>query len=151
LLHNVRGTFTDVSERAGTAFHAKLAARGAAFGDLDNDGWIDAVINCDNGSPVLLRNLRAGGNHWLIVNTIGTASNRDGIGATLVLTGASGLKQYAMVTTGGSYLSASDKRVHFGLGREKNVKSLQVQWPSGKAQRLENVPADEIVTVTEPK
>jgi hypothetical protein len=151
LLHNVRGKFMDASERAGMAFRTKLAARGAAFGDLDNDGWIDAVINCDNGSPVLLKNLRAGGNHWLIVNTIGTASNRDGIGANLTLTTASGLKQYAIVTTGGSYLSASDKRVHFGLGQDKSVKLLQVQWPSGKAQRLENVPADQIVTVTEPK
>jgi len=151
LLHNVRGRFTDASERAGAAFRTKRAARGVAFGDLDNDGWIDVVMNCNNGSPVILKNLGAGGNHWLIVNTVGTTSNRDGIGANLTLTTASGLKQYAMVTTGGSYLSASDKRVHFGLGRDKNVKLLQVQWPSGKRQNLENVSADQSLTVTEPK
>jgi enediyne biosynthesis protein E4 len=151
LLHNARGRFTDVSQIAGAAFHTRRAARGVAFGDLDNDGWIDAVINCDNGAPVVLKNLRAGGNHWLMVNTIGTASNRDGIGANLTLTAVSGLKQYAMVTTGGSYLSASDKKVHFGLGRDKTVKSLRVQWPSGKVQTLENIPADQILTVTEPK
>ena len=151
LLHNLRGKFTDVSAMAGEAFLRRRAARGVAFGDLDNDGWIDVVMNCNNDSPVILKNLRVGGDHWLVVNTVGSTSNRDGIGATLALTAGSGPKQYAVVTTGGSYLSASDKRVHFGLSHDRTVKLLEVQWPSGKVQRLENIPADQILTVTEPK
>ncbi len=151
LLRNVRGKFTDVSAQAGPAFRTPRAARGVAFGDLNNDGWIDAVMNCDNEPPVILENQRVGGNHWLLVNTIGSSSNRDGIGASLCLVSASGLKQYAMVTTAGSYLSASDKRVHFGLGRDQSAKSLEIKWPSGKTQHFENVRADQVLTVTEPK
>lgn len=150
LLRNMAGKFEDVSAKAGPAFRTPQAARGVAFGDLNNDGWIDAVMNCNNGPPVILENQRVGGNHWLMVNTIGSSSNRDGIGASISLVSASGSQQYAMVTTGGSYLSASDKRVHFGLGRDQSVKLLEISWPSGHRQRLENVRADQILNVTEP-
>ena len=150
LLHNRKGKFEDSSTQAGAAFHQPRAARGVAFGDLNNDGWIDVVMNCNNGRPVILENQRVGGGHWLMVNTTGHASNRDGIGASLTLATASGLRQCAMVTTASSYLSASDKRVHFGLGREQRIKSLTIDWPSGKHQVLENVAADQILAVREP-
>jgi hypothetical protein len=103
-----------------------------------------------NGPAIILRN---GGNqnHWLLVNTVGTVSNRDGIGAQLRLVSESGLEQYAMVTTAGSYQSSSDKRVHFGLGRETRIRLLEVTWPSGIVQKLENLTADQILNVTEPR
>jgi enediyne biosynthesis protein E4 len=151
LLHNVHGKFIGTGADAGPAFQVPRAARGVAFGDLNNDGAIDVVMNCNNSAPVVLENQHVSNNHWLIVNTIGTSSNRDGIGTKLHLVTASGLEQYAMVTTGGSYLSASDKRAHFGLGAEKTVGLLELTWPSGKIQRLKNVAADKILTVREPQ
>ena len=149
LLHNVRGRFEDVSARSGEPFQSVQAARGAAFGDLDNDGQIDIVVSCLDGGPMILRNL-GNGNHWLTVNTIGTLSNRDGIGARIHLTGGSGADQFATVTTGGSYFSASDKRVHFGMGSETSVRSLEIEWPSGTLQRIDNPGVDRILTVKEP-
>ena len=149
LLHNNRGKFEDVSARSGAPFRARIAARGAAFGDLDNDGFVDAVVSVNDGSPVILRNL-GNQNHWLLVNTEGVASNRDGIGAQLHAVSESGVEQYAVVTTGGSYLSACDKRVHFGLGADKRLKLLEIKWPSGAVQKLTNVPADQILAVREP-
>jgi hypothetical protein len=151
LLHNIGGKFTDVSSHAGPAFQTARAARGVAFGDLNNDGWVDAVMNCNNEPPVLLQNQHVGNNNWLTINTVGTTSNRDGIGADVSLVSASGLKQYAMVSTAGSYLSASDKRIHFGLGHEKAARLLEIKWPSGKTQRFENVPANQLLKATEPK
>ncbi|HYM11042.1 MAG TPA: ASPIC/UnbV domain-containing protein, partial [Bryobacterales bacterium] len=121
-----------------------------AFGDLHNDGRVDIVINCNNGPAVVLENQQPNGNHWLTVDTYGTSSNRDGIGARLRLVTESGPEQYAMVTTGGSYLSSNDKRVHFGLGSARRVKLLELTWPSGKVQRLENVEGDRILSVREP-
>jgi hypothetical protein len=128
-----------------------MAVRGAAFGDLNNDGRIDIVMNCNNRAPMILENQNVNQNHWLTVNTVGTISNRDGVGATLHLTAQSGAEQYAIVSTGGSYLSTSDKRVHFGLGENKLVASLDIDWPSGKKQHLTNIPVNRIMTVTEPK
>jgi hypothetical protein len=151
LMRNVsRGKFVDVSTSAGPGFQKVLATRGVAFGDLNNDGWVDVVMNCNNQPAVLLENRPIAGNHWLTVNTQGTTSNRDGIGARIRLVPESGSPQYAMVSTGGSYLSSSDKRVHFGLGASRRVKSLEVSWPSGKVQRLENLMADRFITVREP-
>src|SRR5258708_7275749 len=151
LLRNGKGRFTDVSASAGPLFRKPLAARGGAFGDLNNDGWLDIVINCNNGPPVLLENQRVGGNHWILIDTIGTLSNRDGIGAHLRLVEESGAQQYAMVTTGSSYLSSNDKRVHFGLGNSSRIKLLEITWPSGKIQKLENLSADRILKVEEPR
>jgi hypothetical protein len=151
LMRNVKGRFVDVSATAGPVFRKPLAARGVAFGDLNNDGWVDIVINCNNGPAVILENQRVGGNHWLLIDTIGTHSNRDGIGAQLRLVEESGAEQYAVVTTGSSYLSSNDKRVSFGLGRGKQAKLLEITWPSGKTQKLENVAADQILKVREPQ
>ncbi len=150
LLRNVKGHFEDISADSGAIFKRPIAARGVAFGDLNNDGNIDVAINCLDGPAVIARN-RGSANHWLTVDTEGTRSNRDGIGAVLRLVSDTGQEQYAMVSTAGSYLSASDKRVHFGLGAAKVVRRLEIHWPSGRVQTLENIPADQILHVREPQ
>lgn len=151
LMRNRDGKFEDVSKRSGAPFQVPSAARGIAVGDLDNDGFPDIAINCNNQNAILLRNMGGNGNHWLLVNTIGTVSNRDGIGAQLRLVSESGLEQYSVVSTAGSYMSSSDKRVHFGLGSDKIVRLLEIRWPSGIVQRLEKIGADQILTVREEK
>jgi enediyne biosynthesis protein E4 len=150
LLRNSGSRFRNVSSQSGPAFQIAIAARGAAFGDLDNDGFIDVGINCNDGPAIILRNHGGNGNHWLLVNLIGSASNRDGIGAKLRLVAENGSERFAFVSTAGSYLSASDKRAHFGLGSSKKIKLLEITWPSGKVQRLESIAADQILTVREP-
>ena len=149
LMRNAGGRFIDVSSQAGEPFRMPLAARGMAFGDLDNDGFIDAAINCNDRPAVILRNEGRNGNHWLLVNTVGTKSNRDGIGARMKMLPEGGPAQYGIVTTTGSYLSAGDKRVHFGLGSSRKVKLLEITWPSGIVQREENLDADQVLTITE--
>ena len=150
LMHNTGGRFVDVSRSSGEPFRAPLVARGAAFGDLNNDGFLDLAVNCNDAPPLVLMNQGGNGNHWLIVNTTGTKSNRDGIGARLKLTGESGKAQYGFVSAAGSYLSASDKRVHFGLGTDRSARLLEITWPSGTVQRIENVKADQVLAVREP-
>jgi hypothetical protein len=135
--------------RSGSIFQVPLAARGAAFGDLNNDGSVDVAINCNDGPALVLMNQGGTGNHWLLVNTIGTRSNRDGIGAAVRLVSESGAEQHAFVSTSGSYASSSDKRVHFGLGQDSKVRLLEISWPSGAIQRLENIRADQVLTVRE--
>ncbi|MBV8551653.1 MAG: CRTAC1 family protein [Acidobacteriaceae bacterium] len=150
LLRNVAGKFIDVSAQSGPIFHEPKAARGVAFGDVNNDGFVDIVMNCNGGSAVLLKN-RRNTNHWLIVDTVGTKSNRDGIGAQLHLVSEDGSEQYAIVTTASSYLSASDKRVYFGLGHNAAVKRLDITWPSGVVQHFSEIKADQILLAREPK
>jgi hypothetical protein len=150
MLRNVKGKFEDVSRFSGPAFQKPLAARGAAFGDLDNDGFVDVAVNVLDGDAIVLRN-QGNGNHWLLINTVGTASNRDGIGARVHCVSESGFEQWATVSTAGSYQSSRDKRVHFGLGAERLVKLLEIAWPSGTLQKLEKIPADQVVTVKEAK
>ena len=150
LLKNNKGVFDDVSARSGDALSVPRASRGVAFGDLDNDGFPDVAVSCLNGPAVILRNSGGNGNHWLLVNTVGTTSNRDGIGARIRVVGESGFEQYGIVTTAGSYQSANDKRVHFGLGQDKKAKLVEVLWPSGIEQKIEDVAADQILTVKEP-
>ena len=150
LMQNRRGKFRDVSSQSGAVFLTPFAARGAAFGDLNNDGWLDAAINCNDGPPVILMNEGGNGNQWLIVNTVGQRSNRDGIGARIRIVTESGREQRGFVSTAGSYASANDKRVHFGLGTDKVVKTVEVKWPSGAVQTLRDVQAGRILTVKEP-
>jgi enediyne biosynthesis protein E4 len=150
LMRNRKGRFEDVSRQNGQVFQVSLAARGAAFGDLNNDGLVDVAINCNDGPALVLMNRGGNGNHWLLVNTIGSRSNRDGIGAQIRLVSRSVGEQFGFVSTGGSYVSASDKRVHFGLGQDSIVRLVEIKWPSGVVQRLENVRADQILTVKEP-
>lgn len=148
LLRNTAGKFVDVSAQSGAPFTHAMPARGVAFGDINNDGFIDIAINNNDGPAVILKNT-TNGNHWLMVNTVGSASNRDGIGAEIKLVGEDSKTQYGMVSTGSSYLSASDKRVYFGLGSSAAVKLLEIRWPSGKVQRLTDIKADRILVVRE--
>jgi len=127
-----------------------MAARGAAFGDLDNDGLVDIAINCNDGPAIILHNRGGNENHWLVVNLTGTSSNRDAIGSKIRLLTDSGQQQTRFVSTAGSYISASDKRAHFGLGSSKKIRLIEITWPSGIVQRLESVSADQILQVKEP-
>jgi hypothetical protein len=125
-----------------------MAGRGAAFGDLNNDGAVDIVVSDVGGAPRVFRN-GAGANGWLLIETIGVKSNRDGIGASIRIVMASGSEQFGFVSTSGSYLSAHDKRVHFGMGRERQVKLLEIRWPSGVVQSWKNVAANQIFVAKE--
>jgi hypothetical protein len=139
-----------VSSTAGQTFQIPAAHRGTAFGDLDNDGRIDVVVTVLNGAAQVFHNISANHNHWLLLNLIGTKSNRMGIGAKIRLTTADGLVQYNHVTTSSGYASSSDSRVHFGLGASASAKEIQIAWPSGIRQTLHDVTADRIVAITEP-
>lgn len=150
LMRNVQGKFQDVSAQSGEPFLPPRAARGAAIGDLNNDGTPDIVVQCNDAPALVLRNDIAKSQSWLMVNTVGTTSNRDGIGAAIRIVAGSGREQHGFVSTSGSYLSASDKRVHFGLGSENSIKLLEVRWPSGAVQKMENVKPNQIVVVREP-
>lgn len=151
LFHN-RGnlTFEDWSARVGPDFARPAAHRGAAFGDLNNDGKLDIVVSVINGPPQLLMNRSTAPNHWIILKLVGTKSNRDGLGTKVKITTAHG-SQFNLATTAVGYNSSSDKRVHFGLGNITVIDKIELAWPSGIKQVLTNVKADQIVTVTEPK
>jgi enediyne biosynthesis protein E4 len=150
LLRNAAGRFEDVSAVSGDPFGSAAAGRGAAFGALDNDGFVDVVLTVLDGEPRILHN---GGNrnNWILINTVGTRCNRDGIGTQIHIVSESGAQQWRLVTTAGSYQSASDKRVHFGLGPDRVVRTIELTWPDGRRQRLSNVPANQILTVREPE
>jgi hypothetical protein len=143
------GTFQDVSREAGSALQIRAAHRGSAFGDLNNDGKIDVVISAIGSPAELLYNTSTGANHWILIRTVGTKSNRDGIGTRIKISGTSGLVQYNHVTTAGSYASSNDPRVHFGLGTDKIIEEIELRWPSGKVQSLRKVKADQVLTVIE--
>jgi hypothetical protein len=131
-------------EKADPGVSSPLVGRGAAFGDLNNDGWQDLVMTVLGGRPQVFLN-RGGKQHWLVVNLRGTRSNRDGLGARIRVNG-----QTRIATTAGSYLSASAKRLHFGLGTAETAK-VEILWPSGTRQTLRDVHADQILEVREPE
>jgi len=127
----------------------RIGGRGGAFCDYDNDGGIDVAITTIDGRPLLLRNEGANtGGHWLQVKTVGTKSNRDGIGA-LVKVAAGTLTQWDRVRTGGSWLSGNDTRLHFGLGERQEADWVEIRWPSGKVDRLKHVSANQVLVVLE--
>jgi len=148
LLGNVFGRFLNVSKVAGPAFESPYAARGAAFGDLDLDGRVDMVVNVNDAAAVVLRN-RSDGGESLTLDLVGAASNRDAVGARVMVKTASGKTQTAMVSRAGSYLSSSSKLLHFGLAREA-VDKIEIVWPNG---RIQNVPAgpDRRLRIEEPQ
>jgi hypothetical protein len=151
LARNEDGRFRDVSDEAGEPFRANWVTRGVAVGDLDDDGDLDLVLNLLDERARVLRNEGGHRGHWLQLRLEGRRSNRDGLGAEVVLTTDSGARRHATARTAGSYLSACDRRVHFGLGAERQVRSVEIRWPSGVVQRLVDVKADQILTVTEPE
>jgi enediyne biosynthesis protein E4 len=141
-------SFEDVSSKAGSSFSAPAPHRGAAFGDLNNDGKIDVVVTVLNGPPEIWMNRSSSKNHWIILKLVGTKSNRDGLGAKVKITTSLGL-QYNHATSAVSYNSSSDKRVHFGLGSAGVVDTIELTWPSSIKQVLKDVKADQILMVTE--
>ena len=149
LARNTGSGFVDVSAASGEVFAQAWAARGMAIGDIDNDGRVDAVVTTNDGPAFILHNEGTSANHWLSLLLIGHKSNRDAIGAEVKLVTAK-QSQYAIVTTASSYLSSSDKRVHFGLGSEVTAKEIEIRWPSGIVQTLRNVAADQLLKVEEP-
>ncbi|MGH9702176.1 MAG: CRTAC1 family protein, partial [Candidatus Acidiferrales bacterium] len=155
LYRNLRdGRFEDVSERAGSGISIPSASRGCAFGDFDNDGDVDVVVNTVNGYPQLLRCESNSKNNWIKIRTLGTKSNRSGIGARLkcVTLDASTGKPHSQieeVRSGGSYFSQSDLRVHFGLGKSEKVDLLEIRWPSGAVDLLKNLRPNRLIFVRE--
>ncbi|MGB7464128.1 MAG: CRTAC1 family protein [Candidatus Acidiferrum sp.] len=149
LAHNSGKLFVDVSRESGDVFQQFWVARGLAIGDLDNDGRVDAVVTTNDGPAFLLHNETPSQNHWLLLNLVGHKSNRDAIGTAVTLT-TNATTQYATVSTAGSYQSSSDKRVHFGLGKETVVSRIGIRWPSGIIQVLKDVKADQLLRIDEP-
>ncbi len=139
--NNGNGTFTDISAHTGPGITAVSSARGLAVGDLWNDGRMSAVISNMNTPPMLLVNDVHNGNHWIALHTIGSKSNRDGIGAKITV--KAGTRTFVdEVRSGSSYISNNDMRVHFGLGATTKIDWVQVRWPSGLVERFENLPVD---------
>ena len=148
LARNTGKGFVDVSKESGEVFQQAWVARGLAIGDLDNGGREDAVVTTNNGPAYILHNETPTHNHWITFKLVGHRSNRDAIGAEVKITTRAGI-QFETVSTAGSYLSSSDKRVHFGLGPETSVQSVEIRWPSGIVQTLKDIPADQILQVDE--
>jgi hypothetical protein len=149
MFHNLgNGHFEKVSDQLGPDFIQPVAGRGLATADFMNDGRIGIAVVCRGDYPELLRNDGENSNHWLEVLLIGTKSNRDGIGARLMLT-SEGFVRVEQAKGGTSYMSASDPRIHFGLGNRAKVQSLVITWPSGHVDTLTNVPIDRIIAVKE--
>lgn len=142
------GVFRDVSAQAGESFTVPAAHRGAAFGDLNNDGKIDIVVTVLNGAPQLLMNRSPNHNHWIILKLVGVADNRDGLGTRVKITTANGV-QYNEASTAVGYNSSSDKRVCFGLGTATVVDRIELAWPTGVKQVLTNVMADQVLTIVQ--
>jgi enediyne biosynthesis protein E4 len=149
LYHNLgKGAFADISAGAGPGISARASSRGLAIGDLWNDGRVSAVITNLNAVPSLLVNQVRSANHWIGIRTVGTKSNRDGIGARISVT-AGTRTLVDEVRSGSSYNSSSDMRVHFGLGSATTMNSVQIRWPSGLQEHFDNLPADSIHTLKE--
>lgn len=151
LHHNNRdGTFAEVAAQLGSSLMEDRVGRGAAFGDIDNDGDVDVVVNDLDGSPQLLRNDGGNVNNSLLVQLVGIKSNRDGIGARVKVVSGD-LTQVDEVRSGGSYLSHNDLRLHFGLEKRTRIELVEVRWPSGLIDKVPAVSANKILTIKEGK
>ncbi len=154
LFHNKgNGKFEDVASRLGPALRRPVVGRGAAYADFDNDGDLDLLLTSNNGPARLLRNDNGNKNDMLKIKTVGTRSNRDGIGAKVTLTTNKNVRQFAMVKSGSSYLSQSELPLTFGLGKpeEGKIVSLEIVWPSGRKERLTAIKPNQFITLQEGK
>lgn len=151
LFHNQRnGTFKELAAEVGNALMVPRVSRGAAFGDIDNDGDIDIIVENLDGKPTILRNDGGNRNNWITVKTVGNGPNRDAIGARVKV--ASGdLVQWDEVRTGGSYISSSDPRLHFGLEQRKKIDLIEVHWPDGQVEAVRDAPINNFLTVQQGK
>ena len=147
-MRNTGKGFVNVSASAGPSFTAPVVGRGSAFGDLNNDGQIDAVVSTLDGPPVVLRN-DGSRNHWIGITLVGSKSNRQGIGARVTVIDNKDRKQIFDVSTAGSYLSSNDPRVIAGLGEAGQVKTIEVRWPSGAIQTISNPDVNRYLTISE--
>jgi len=151
MFRNIDGkSFVDVSDQMGPAFALLGYQRGSAFGDLNNDGFMDIVVTSLGEKPRILINNALNENHWLLFDLRGHRSNRDGIGARIKVVTGAGRTLYSHATTSVGFMSSSDRRVHFGLGKETSINSVEIRWPSGIVQNLGPIPVDQIVKVEEP-
>jgi enediyne biosynthesis protein E4 len=152
LFHNDKnGTFSEVAANSGNALMTRRASRGAAFGDIDNDGDIDVVINNLDGAAVVLRNDGGNKNNWISIKAIGSKKNRDALGAQIKVT-ADDLVQVKEIYSGGSYISQNDTRLHFGLGKKTKVDSIEIRWPGGgKVETVRDVPVNQFLVIEEGK
>jgi hypothetical protein len=149
LFRNINGKqFRDVSAQTGKDFQAKFVGRGSAVGDFDNDGDLDILVLSLNDRPRLMRNDGGNRNRWLMVRLIGKQSNRDAIGSRVRLT-MGGTTQTRNVISSSGYLSQSDNRLHFGLGKSKKAEKIEIRWPDGKIQVLKNIDANQLLTITQ--
>jgi hypothetical protein len=152
MFRNLEGKrFADVSSGMGAAFLHTGYQRGAAFGDLNNDGFQDIVVTSLNEHPRILINSADNHNHWIVLELTGHQSNRDAIGAKVKLTTGSGRVLYNHVSTSVGMMSSSDKRVHFGLGGESRVETIEIRWPNGATQKIERPKADQFLRIDEGK
>ena len=151
LFRNLGGRkFENMSGKVGPQFTTPLVARGAIYGDIDHDGDLDVLLTNNGGPAHLYRNDGGNKNKWICVRTVGSKSNRDGIGAVVRIESAGG-KQWAAVRSGSSYASQSDMALTFGLGQDAVVKSISVEWPSGTKQQFSNINANQFITIDESK
>jgi len=144
------GRFEDVSAKTGPAIKAENIGRGCAFGDFDNDGDIDVIVNNLDGPPTLLRNDGGNQNNWIMIKCMGTRSNRSAIGARVKVT-SGGRTQIDEVMSGSSYYSQNDFRLHFGLGRAVKVDNAEIAWPSGLKESFKNLAANQLFVIQETK